>query len=317
MLVKQNNNIIIKIGSQCVLNKNGNFNKKLINNLIEQISYIKHNGYNVILVSSGAVAMGKYLLKKQGFKATDNSIAHRQLLAGMGQVKLMENYSKICSKHQLNILQLLLTKYDFNNKIAYHNILRLLQHSLAQKNILTIINENDSVEIAELMFTDNDELSGIIAAQIAATKLILLTGVDGVYSNNPKHKDAQLISEINLNDKFNLENFGTSTLGRGGMYSKLNTAKRMAAIGITTHIANAATPDVLKRIVFDSAKPGTLIHPDKKKSSIIRYIGFNSNTNYASIVINNILVKLLLEQKKVISILPVGIIAIQGTFAKG
>jgi glutamate 5-kinase len=317
MSANLNQKIVIKIGSQSLVNKSGNFNKKVVSNLIEQIKYLKDHGYSVILVSSGAVAMGKYLLKNLTLNQINEGIATKQLLAGTGQVKLMENYSKICAKNNLTVLQLLLTKYDFNNKKSYHNILRLLNHSIAQTNILTIINENDSVEIEELMFTDNDELSGIIAAQIGATKLILLTGVDGVFSSNPKAKNAQLISEINLDDKFNLDNFGTSTLGRGGMYSKLTTAKKMASIGITTHIANAKTPNILKSIILDHVKPGTTIVPHKKKSSIIRYIGFNSKDNSSAIVINDNLAKLLLAKKRVMSILPVGIVAIQGTFAKG
>ena len=141
-------------------------------NIIAQIIELQQAGHQVILVSSGAVVFRTWAFSRKVIaREYGNSVADKQLLASLGQPQLMAIYTKICEQQQYLAAQLLLTKYDFQTKRSYTNILRLLQKALSQSNVITIINENDSVAVEELMFTDNDELSGIIAAQIGADKL--------------------------------------------------------------------------------------------------------------------------------------------------
>jgi len=244
--------IVIKVGSQAIISPDGIILEIIMAGIIRQIIALQKQGIQVILVSSGAVALGRILAKKIANRNYGNSIADKQLLASLGQPQLMATYTRICETHKIMAAQLLLTKYDFQTKRSYTNILRLLQKSISQPNVLTIINENDSVAVEELMFTDNDELSGIIAAQIGADKLLLLTSIDGVYDKNPAEPDAKLIPVINLNDKHIHISGAKTILGRGGMSSKLGTARKMANIGIMTHIANIAEKDVILRLVGKS-----------------------------------------------------------------
>lgn len=310
--------VVIKIGSQAILSPAGEVLEDVLKDLIEQIIKLQNCGIKVVLVSSGAVALGRSSSKKIANRAYASTIADKQLLASLGQPRLMAIYSKICEEHGVMAAQLLLTKYDFQTKRSYSNILRLMQKALSQPNVLTIINENDSVAIEELMFTDNDELSGIIAAQIGADKLILLTSVDGVYNTNPTDPNAKLLTEIKLKDTLPETGSGKTSMGRGGMQSKLSTARKMAVVGVMTHIANAHEKNVILRLVLpDGDKPGSTILPSNKKSALKRYLAFGSNLITASITINNGLVKVLSNENNCVSILPVGIESYIGDFKKG
>ena len=188
---------------------------------------------------------------------------------------------------------------------------------LTQKNIIAIINENDSVAIEELMFTDNDELSGLIAAQINADKLIILSNVEGVYTDHPSNPDAKLIPIIDPAQRdWPKVSPIKSNQGRGGMISKLGTARKVSDLGITTHIASIKQPHVIERIVRNE-KIGTMILPRKKKSNIKRWLAFNMSKQTGSITIKTSLHEILQENKQVISLLPVGIEACRGDFKKG
>jgi len=167
------------------------------------------------------------------------------------------------------------------------------------------------------MFTDNDELSGLIAAQINADKLIILTSVPGVYDGHPNDPNSRLISIIDPKERGWPEvSTVTSTQGRGGMSSKLNTSRKMSDLGVTTHIATVAEPQVIMRIL-NGEKLGTTILPTKKKSNIKRWMAFNEGKENASIYINSCLFDILKENKRVLSILPVGIENYKGDFKKG
>jgi glutamate 5-kinase len=308
--------VVIKVGSQAILSADGKILEDVMNLIIEQIITLQNQGIKVILVSSGAVALGRMSAQKIANRVYGNTIAEKQLLASIGQPRLMAIYAKLCEEHQVMASQLLLTKYDFQTKRSYNNILRLLQKALAQQNVLTIINENDSVAIEELMFTDNDELSGIIASGIGADKLILLTSVDGVYDKNPVEHDAKLIPIIDLKDKLP-EVSGKTNVGRGGMHSKLATARKMAAVGVMTHIANAHEKDVIIRLVIGNEYIGSCIKPRTRKSGVKRYLAFGSNIVASSITINPGLVRVLADEHNSVSILPVGIVSFKGEFKTG
>jgi glutamate 5-kinase len=308
-------NIVIKVGTHSILAADGTPYEPVMLHLVEQIASLQKDGHHIILVSSGAVGSGRKVALDLLSKSFGNSIGEKQLLASLGQHELMRIYCSLFKTHHLLISQILLSKHDFQTRYHYLNIARLLREILRHKNIIPIINENDSVAVEELMFTDNDELAGLIAAQINADKLIILTHVEGVYSGPPNHPDSQLISEIYPDKGWPMVSQEKSTQGRGGMLSKLQTARKMSALGITTHIASINTSFVIKRIV-EQESVGTVIFPRKKKSNIKRWMAYTDDKLMGSICINQGLVEIIEEGKRVISILPVGIEQCSGAFKK-
>lgn len=309
--------IVVKVGSNAILTTNGEPLIDVMSNIIQQITELQQKGHQTILVSSGAVALGRALALKISGKKYGVSVADKQLLASIGQPQLMAIYAKICESKNFVVAQLLLTKYDFQTKRSYTNILRLLQKYLSQNQLLTIVNENDSVAIDELMFTDNDELAGIIAAQIGADKLIILSTIDGIYDKNPSEPDATLITELHYTDPLP-DVSGKSSFGRGGMSSKLNTARKMAKVGVMTHIANINEINAITQIVLNNANIGSKMIPNTKYVARKKYLAFNTQTTpHGQITINWCLVKILSQPHHSISILPVGIESYNGDFKRG
>ncbi len=309
--------IVVKIGTQAIVAPDGTLLLGVLAKLVGQIVALKRAGHEVALVSSGAVGSGRRVARavlKRDYGAT---IGEKQVLASLGQPELMRAYAELLAPEKIAPAQLLLTKQDFQTRAHYLNIARLMRETLATPNILPIINENDSVAIEELMFTDNDELSGLIAAQINADKLILLTNVNGVYDGHPDHEGSKLVSVINPQDKKLPDvSAAKSAQGRGGMLSKLGTARRMSDLGITTHIASAAEKDVLLRLA-DGETIGTAILPAKKKSNIKKWIAFSAGKKSGVIHVNAQLFDILAAHERIVSILPVGIAKCSGDFKKG
>ncbi len=309
--------IVIKVGSQSLLLPSGELRAGVIDNLIQQISKLQQAGHQVLLVSSGAVALGRSCALQITQHSYGSSVADKQLLAALGQPRLMALYAESSAKQGIAAAQLLLTKYDFKSKRSYTNILRLLQKSLAQSKVLTIINENDSVAVDELMFTDNDELAGIIAAQIGADKLLLLTSTNGVYDRHPQEAGAQLLEEIKLSDPLPIVSADKTALGRGGMSSKLHTARKCAVVGVMTHIAALDVPNIIERLVNDEPHLGTRVMPNHKKSARKKFLAFGLTETVARVSINNCLSTKLKQADQSISILAIGISEIHGEFSKG
>lgn len=316
MLGEAKMKIIIKVGTQSILSNEGIPFESIMLHLVEQIATLQKAGHHVVLVSSGAVSSGRKIARELLGREYGTSIGEKQVLASLGQHELIHIYASLFKKHHLLTSQLLLTKQDFQTRLHYLNIARLLREILEHRNIIPIINENDSVSIEELMFTDNDELAGLIAAQTNADKLIILTNVEGVYSSHPDNPDSKLISIIDSEKSWPIVSAIKSLHGRGGMSSKLNTARKMSTLGITTHIASINVSSIITRLI-DGEKLGTVILPSKKKSNIKRWIAYNSDKQTGSISINHCLLEILKEKKRAISILPVGIEKCIGNFKKG
>ncbi|MBI2785728.1 MAG: glutamate 5-kinase [Legionella longbeachae] len=308
--------IVIKVGTQSILKSNGMPIDHILLDLVLQIATLQKSGHHVILVSSGAVGSGRKVARNYLEKEQRNSVGEKQLLASLGQHELMSIYAGLFKTHNILVSQILLTKQDFQTRQHYLNITRLLNELLKHKNIIPIINENDSVAIEELMFTDNDELAGLIAAQINADKLIILTNVNGVFTGHPSEPDSQLIKLIDPNQNWPNVSSAKSELGRGGMLSKLNTARKMSSLGISTTITNINEPDVLAQVVAQK-ELGTTVITHKKKSNIKRWIAYNSDKKMGSISINQNLSTLLKENTRIVSLLPVGIEKCMGEFKKG
>jgi len=308
--------IVIKVGTQSILASDGTPFEPVMQHLVEQIVSLQQAGHHVVLVSSGAVASGRKVAHQLLGKQYGSSIGEKQLLAALGQHELVGIYASLFQKHQILAAQILLTKKDFQTRQHYLNIARLLREILEHKNIVPIINENDSVAIEELMFTDNDELAGLIAAQMNADKLIILSNVDGVFNGHPDNPSSRLLRVIDPEKAWPEVSCEKSTHGRGGMISKISTARLMSTLGITTHIANINHPSVITGLMANDAI-GTLILPSKRKSNIKRWIAYSSDKKVGTITINDGLFSLLKENKRVVSLLPIGIEACNGNFKKG
>jgi len=293
--------------------KDGLPNEKLITDLVHQIAELKSNGRHVILVSSGAVAAGRSIFRSA--KKLD-TVAERQLLSSLGQVKLINIYTELFSKFNLLCAQVLVTKQDFKDRNHYLNMQNCL-NALLSNNIIPIVNENDVISITELMFTDNDELAGLISAMLNVDFLYILTNVDGIYDGNPADETSSIISEFDIN-YHHLGKFASnvkSNFGRGGIITKCHTAQRVAGMGIPVVIANGNTENIINRLIHGE-KLGTTFKPKKSTSSRKKWIA-HSHANAKGKVIINEGAKKSLNSQTAVSLLPVGVIKIEGDFKKG
>jgi glutamate 5-kinase len=310
--------IVIKVGTQAILAENGAPLAETLGNLTGQIAALMQSGHQVALVSSGAVGSGRHAARQLLGREYGKTTGEKQLLAALGQHELMRTYAALFAPHGIAVAQLLLTKQDFHTRQHYLNIARLLREVTAQKKVLPIINENDSVSIEELMFTDNDELSGLIAAQMNAARLVILTSVDGVYTGHPDDPQSKKIDVIDpLKDTWPEAHAGKTVQGRGGMATKLSTARKMSELGITTHIASLKDENVLVRLAAGETL-GTTILPCARQSSLKKWMAFTGGAaQTGSITVNTKLAELLRTGGKALSLLPVGIEAAAGDFKKG
>jgi len=309
----QYHRIVIKIGSNVFTKPDGLPDNARIAHLVEQIARIKKQGKEVILVSSGAVASGRSLIS---VSEKADAVAARQLLASIGQVKLINTYSALFEQYSMLCSQILVTKEDFRDRLHYLNMRNCLE-VLLQHQVIPVVNENDVVSVTELMFTDNDELAGLIASMLNAQALIVLTNVDGIYNGDPKLSGSKLIEEIdsNIPDFSSFVTSGKSQFGRGGMITKSNMANKTAQLGIAVHIANG-TKDHILTDVLDGKVPHTRFAPDKSKSGKKKWIAHSAHTATGSVRVNEG-AKTALISSKATSLLPVGIIKVITDFNKG
>lgn len=306
--------IVVKIGSNVLTDSNGFLNQQTIQNLVEQLVSLRDNRVEVILVSSGAVASGRSVVTN--FEKSD-PVSIRQLLSSLGQVKLINTYTNLFANYQVLCSQVLVTKEDFRTRSHYLNMKNCLQ-VLLQNRIVPIVNENDVVSVTELMFTDNDELAGLIASMVDAEALFMLTNVDGVLSGDPDDPKSELIPEIDPEyyDFTALISAKKSNFGRGGMLTKCNLAKKVALSGVDVFIANGTKPHVLQDLLTGN-QAGTHFRSKKKNTSNIKKWVAHSEGFAKGIVSINSGAKEALLSKKATSLLPIGITHIEGDFKKG
>ena len=305
--------IVVKIGSNVLTQENGLPNVTRIAHLVLQLTALKKQGKEVILISSGAVASGRSLIT---ISEKQNAVAARQLLASIGQIKLINTYMELFEKQGLLCSQVLVTKEDFRDRMHYLNIKNCLE-ILLQHNVVPVVNENDVVSVTELMFTDNDELAGLIASMLNADVLIILSNVDGIYNGDPKSTGASVIREIKGSEG-NISSFittGKSGFGRGGMGTKLGMAQKIAKLGIPVLIANGTRTNVLTDLLEDKVIH-TRFSPEKITSGKKKWIAHSENSA-TGIVQLNAGAKDALLSGKASSLLPVGIIAVKADFKKG
>lgn len=247
---------MVKVGSNVLTTDNGKLDITRMSALVDQIAWLRWHNYDVVLVTSGAVACGRKELQVDHLL---DSVEQRQLFSAMGQVKLINLYYDLFREYNIHIGQVLTTKENFQSERSYQNQKACMEVML-ENGVLPIVNENDTVSIEELMFTDNDELSGLIAKMVGAQMLVLLTGVDGLYNGNPANPESQVIRHIKSGEDLSRYiQSEKSSAGRGGMVSKYKTASEVAASGIKVIVANGNRNNILIDL---AEKPEETIHTE-------------------------------------------------------
>jgi len=308
--------ITVKIGSNVLTKPDGTLNVSRIAHLVDQIAFLRKNGVEVIVVSSGAVAAGRSVIVQP---KKHDAVSSRQLWAALGQVKLLTRYSDFFGEHGLVCAQVLTTKENFSSRGHYLNMKNCIK-TLLDNGVVPIVNENDTISVTELMFTDNDELSGLIATMENSEGLIILSNVDGVYNGTPGKEGVSVIPEISGND-FNPENIignGTSGFGRGGMQTKFRIARKVANDGIGVHIANGTKENILVDLMNKKKHPvHTYFVPEQKPpSEVKKWIAYSDSFAKSQLVINEGAARALFSSRAA-SLLPIGVIRVEGSFKRG
>ncbi|MBQ9655581.1 MAG: glutamate 5-kinase [Prevotella sp.] len=243
-----NKRIVIKVGSNVLTRQDGKLDVTRMSSIVDQIAWLRQQGYEVILVSSGAVACGR---RELIVDHRLDSVEQRQLFSAVGQVKLVGLYYDLFREFGIHVGQVLTMKENFEAGEQYNNQ-RACMTVMLENDVLPIVNENDTVSVTELMFTDNDELSGLIAQMMQADTLILLSNIDGIYTGNPDDPASELIREVapdrDLSEYIQPEK---SAFGRGGMHSKYTTASKVQQAGIRVIIANGERENILIDLIED------------------------------------------------------------------
>jgi glutamate 5-kinase len=268
-----------------------------------------------VIVSSGAVACGRDVLQlKNGL----DDVTSRQVFASIGQIRLIEKYEEFFESANQLCAQVLPTKEDFRSRRHYLNIKNCFE-GLLNEDIIPIVNENDVISVHQLMFTDNDELAGLIAAMINADALCILTNVDGLLDGSPSDPTAQVIPLIEPDDRkwqqyvFHDEK---SENGRGGMYTKCSVARKLCNMGIETHIVSGRSEGVLTDIA-EGKNPGTLFTAKARMTSTKRWIGICEGQEKGIAYVNAGAARALTDTSTATSLLPIGIVSVEGDFRKG
>ena len=248
--------IVVKVGSNVLTRADGALDTTRVSAIVDQLVALREQGYETILVTSGAVACGRSLLREDR-SLTD--VQQRQLYSAIGQVRLMDLYYKLFQGYGITVGQVLTMKKNFEPGQEYENQKSCIEVML-RRGVLPIVNENDTVSITELMFTDNDELSGLVAGMTGAEALIILTNVDGLYDGSPDDPSSKVIARVLPGEE--VEGYlstAKSRSGRGGMVSKCLVARHLAELGIRVVIANGRREGILTDVL---SHPGDTLHTE-------------------------------------------------------
>ncbi len=313
MANKKYKRLVIKIGSNVLALDSGLPDLKRFEQLTAQIASLKDQGTEVIIVSSGAVAAGRSVIE---LTEQMDTISRRQILASIGQVKLMGIYHECFGRKQHVCSQVLVTKEDFRTRQHYLNMKNCLE-ALLKNGVIPIVNENDVISVTELMFTDNDELSGLVASMLNVDALLILSNVDGIFTGHPDEADSKLVTEFH-DDRNELEDYVVcvkSNFGRGGMLTKANTALKISRLGIDVFIGNGSRNGVVADLL--ERRTGTYFAANAQTpSDVKKWVAQSEDFSKGRVIINGG-AKTALTSEKATSLLPVGINEVQGSFRKG
>ncbi|WP_370519642.1 glutamate 5-kinase [Paludibacter sp. 221] len=306
--------IAVKIGSNVITRADGTLDVTRMSALVDQIALLHKSGVTVVMISSGAVASGRSIVNVS--KKMD-VVDQRQLFSSVGQAKLINLYYDLFREHGIVVGQILTTKENFSSRRHYLNQRNCMRVMLENK-VIPIVNENDAVSVSELMFTDNDELSGLIASMMDMEALIILSNIDGIFNGSPSDPQSKVIREIKKGeDVSDFIQSSKSSFGRGGMQTKTTIARKIADEGIDVYIANGKTENILPDLL-NKKKDMVSTHFIASKdsvSSVKKWIAHSEGFAKGEIYINDNASKALAGEKAV-SLLPVGVIKIAGEFEK-
>ncbi len=304
--------LVVKVGSAVITAENG-LSQQVIDNLSSELSRFRRQGYEVLLVSSGAIACGR---KKLNFPKRAFSLSEKQALAATGQASLIQAYEEAFKKYNQQVAQILLTRMDLEDRKRYLLARNTLQ-TLLKWGVIPIINENDTVAIEEIQFGDNDLLAALVVGLVEADILICLSDVDALYERDPredpKAKRVSLVFSIDEKIK-KMAGKKPGRFGRGGMVSKIRAAKMVTALGVPMIIASGREPLILEKI-FSGEDIGTFFIPDKRSLSSKKFWIAYHKRPCGRLILDKGAVKALCERQK--SLLPAGIKKVNGKFHRG
>ncbi|HRZ96357.1 MAG TPA: glutamate 5-kinase [Paludibacter sp.] len=306
--------IAVKIGSNVLTRSDGTLDITRMSALVDQIAALHKKGVEIVMISSGAVASGRSIL---GLHKKMDVVDQRQLFSAVGQAKLINHYWDLFRDHGITVGQVLTMKENFGSRRHYLNQRNCMQVMLDNK-VIPIVNENDTVSVTELMFTDNDELSGLIASMMDMEALIILSNIDGIYDGSPADPQSKVIREIEKgHDISDFIQSTKSTFGRGGMLTKTSIARKIADQGIDVYIANGKKENILLQL--SDKKTDVIctrfVATEGDVSSIKKWIAHSQGFAKGEIHVNENAAKALTGEKAV-SLLPIGVTKIVGEFEK-
>ncbi len=312
-LVKRAKRIVVKIGSGVLVDSRGKVSPRVFGQIARQIKYAMDEGRKVVLVSSGAIAMG---MRALSLGMRPHSIPQHQAVAAVGQPYLMAYYTRAFKKYGLSIAQILLTHDDFADRRRFINAKNTVS-TLLEDHIVPVINENDSTAVEEIKFGDNDTLSALTTTLVDAELLVILSHIDGIYDKDPGvEPSARLIPLIEDIDSFHINLAGATTgpFSTGGVESKLSAAKKASHFGCATVIASGKEKDVLKRIL-SAEEVGTLVLPKEDRLTSKKHWIAYSARPVGKLFVDEGAKTAIVERGK--SLLPTGIIRVEGDFEAG
>ena len=306
--------IAIKIGSNVLTRTDGTLDVTRMSALVDQIAELYKAGTEIIVVSSGAVASGKSMITPSH---TLNDVDQRQLFSAIGQAKLINRYYELFREHGIPVGQVLTVKENFSSPSHYQTQQNCMSVML-ENGVIPIVNENDTISLSELMFTDNDELSGQIATMMEVQALVILSNIDGIFNGPPADPRSTVIREIRPADDVSaFIQAGKSTFGRGGMHTKTAIARRIADEGIDVYIANGGTEHILTDLLH-AGRDAVCTHFVAARdtvSSVKKWIAHSGGFAKGELHVDDNAARALTGDRAV-SLLPVGITRVAGDFEK-
>jgi glutamate 5-kinase len=308
--------IVVKLGTSLLTSGSSQLDQDIMSSLVAQIARLHKQGLELLLVSSGAIAAGRH---KLGLTKELRGIPYKQVLASVGQSRLMNVYEQLFNQHDITVAQALLTKADLSDRAGYLNARNTLL-TLLELKVLCIVNENDVVavdEIQEAKFGDNDNLSAMVANLVDADLLLMLTDIAGLYDADPQRSPrARLIPQVDrINSEIErLAADTTSKAGTGGMATKIDAAKLATTSGATVVIANGREPDVILRLASGEAIGTRFLPASSKLESRKRWM-LSGLCVRGKLIVDSGAATALKKQNR--SLLAAGINSVQGRFQRG
>jgi glutamate 5-kinase len=308
--------IVVKLGTRLLTDSKPNLDLAVMANLVTQVAQLHQNGAEIIIASSGAIAAGRH---KLGITRSLKGIPLKQILASVGQSRLMNTYEKLFDHYSITVAQALLTKADLTDRAGYLNARNTLT-GLLELGVVCIVNENDIIsidEIKEAKFGDNDVLSAMVANLVDADLLVILTDTDGLFTADPYHDPkAELIPEVRKIDSkiVRLGRLNTDDIGTGGMITKIEAARLATSSGITVVFANGQVEDVIIRLAAGEAIGTRFLPSTTRMESRKRWLLSGLSTK-GKLIIDNGAAAALKNQNR--SLLSAGIDRAEGKFSRG